>query len=100
MTRIELLGIDGAALTGEQSNRIRGCVAAAVSRRHRPLVEGLCDRLLEITPLARMFAQVEEELTRGDVAVLAIPAGPGKTTLATVLLGLRAPTAGTCRVDR
>ena len=71
MTRIELLGIDGAALTGEQSNRIRGCVAAAVSRRHRPLVEGLCDRLLEITPLARMFAQVEEELTRGDVAVLA-----------------------------
>lgn len=71
MGRIELIGIGGPALTGEQVGLIRGCVAAALSRRHRPLADGLCARLIEITPLARMLDQVEEALESGNVAVLA-----------------------------
>ena len=71
MGRIELIGISGPALTGDQTCLLRGCLAVAVSRRHRPLVEGLCARLIEITPLASMLDQVEEALASGNVAVLA-----------------------------
>ena len=71
MGRIELIGISGPALTGDQTCLLRGCLAVAVSRRHRPLVEGLCARLIEITPLASMLDQVEEALADGNVAVLA-----------------------------
>ena len=71
MSRIELIGVASPALGEQQSSLIRGCVAAAVSRRHRPLVEDLCPRLIEITPLTRMLDQVEAALAEGDVAVLA-----------------------------
>lgn len=71
MSQIELIGISGPALTGEQWALLRRCPAIAVSRRHRPLVAGLDSRLIAITPVAAMLTAVEEALTTGDVAILA-----------------------------
>jgi len=71
MSTIELIGISGPALTGEQWALVRRCGAVVVSRRHRPLVAGLDSRLIDIAPLATMLALVEAALASGDVAVLA-----------------------------
>lgn len=71
MSRIELIGINGARLTDEQRELVRHCAAVVVAGRHRPLVAALNPRLLEITPVATMLDQVAEVLTAGSVAVLA-----------------------------
>ena len=71
MSRIELIGISGPALTAEQWPLLRRCAAIAVSRRHHPLVAGLNCPLIDIAPLAAMQIRVEEALGSGDVAVLA-----------------------------
>lgn len=71
MSRIELIGISGPALTAEQWPLLRRCAAIAVSRRHHPLVAGLNCPLIDIAPLAAMQIRVEEALDSGDVAVLA-----------------------------
>jgi precorrin-6B C5,15-methyltransferase / cobalt-precorrin-6B C5,C15-methyltransferase len=71
MSRIELIGINGAMLTDAQRELVRHCAAVVVSRRHRPLVAALHPRLLDITPVATMLDQVAEVLTSGSVAVLA-----------------------------
>ncbi|MBM9537052.1 precorrin-6y C5,15-methyltransferase (decarboxylating) subunit CbiE [Desulfobulbus alkaliphilus] len=71
MSRIELIGINGTMLTDEQRGLVRHCAAVVVSRRHRPLVDGLNPRLLDITPVAAMLDQVAGALTSGTVAVLA-----------------------------
>ena len=71
MSRIELIGVAAPMLGSDQAELLRGCLAAVVSRRHRPLVQGCCSRLIEMTPLDRMLDQVEVALAEGDVAVLA-----------------------------
>ena len=65
MSRIELIGISGPALTGEQWPLLRRCAAIVVSRRYRPLVAGLSCPLIDIAPLAAMLDQVEEALAGG-----------------------------------
>lgn len=86
MSRIELIGISGSALTGEQWALLRRCRAVAVSRRHQPLVADLGCRLIDIAPVAAMLTQVEQALETGDVAVLAsgdpLFYGIGRTLLA------------------
>jgi precorrin-6Y C5,15-methyltransferase (decarboxylating) len=71
MSRIELIGISGPALTGEQGELLHRCPAIVTSRRHRPLVADLHRRMIDIAPVAAMLAQVEEALQTGDVAILA-----------------------------
>lgn len=71
MSRIELIGISGPALTAEQWPILRRCVAVAASRRYRPLVEGLHCSLIDIAPLTAMLDKIEAALPTGDVAVLA-----------------------------
>ena len=71
MSQIELIGICGAALTGEQCALLRRCTAVVASRRHQPLLAGLGSRLIAIAPLEAMLSAVEEALGTGDVAVLA-----------------------------
>jgi len=71
MSRIELIGIGGPALTGVQWALLHRCPAVVVSRRHRPLVAGLDCQLIDIAPLAAMLTQVETALQSGDVAILA-----------------------------
>jgi precorrin-6Y C5,15-methyltransferase (decarboxylating) len=71
MSRIELIGISGPALTGEQWALLRRCKAIAVSRRHQTLVAGLSCRLIPIAPLPAMLNEVEASLGSGDVAILA-----------------------------
>lgn len=71
MSRIELIGISGPALTAEHWPVLRRCVAVAASRRYRPLVEGLGCPLIDIAPLPAMLDTTEAVLATGDVAVLA-----------------------------
>lgn len=71
MSRIELIGICGKGLNGEQWPLLRRCSAIVASRRHRPLVANLPAPIIEITPVAVMLDQVEAILATGDVAVLA-----------------------------
>jgi precorrin-6Y C5,15-methyltransferase (decarboxylating) len=71
MSQIELIGISGKALTGEQWPLLRRCAAIVTSRRHRRLVVSLSHPVIDIAPVAAMLAQVEEALASGDVAVLA-----------------------------
>ena len=71
MSRIELIGICGKGLNGEQWPMLRRCSAIVASRRHRPLVADLPAPIIEITPVAAMLDQVEAILASGDVAVLA-----------------------------
>ncbi len=71
MSRIELIGIDGPALTGKHWSLLRRCAAIVVSRRHRPLVTGLGSPLIDIAPLVAMLNRVKEILPTGDVAILA-----------------------------
>lgn len=71
MPQIELIGISGQGLCGEQWPKLRRCVAIVVSRRQRALVAGLDRPLIEVTPVAAMLASVEKALEQGDVAVLA-----------------------------
>lgn len=71
MSRIELIGISGKGLNGEQWPLLRRCNAIVASRRHRPLVANLPAPIIDITPVAAMLDQVEAILATGDVAVLA-----------------------------
>jgi precorrin-6Y C5,15-methyltransferase (decarboxylating) len=71
MSRIELIGISGKALSNEQWPILRRCRAIVAARRHRPLVASLLHPLIDITPVNAMLRQVDEALTGGDVAVLA-----------------------------
>ena len=71
MSRIELIGISGPALTSEQWPLLRRCAAVVVSRRYRPLAAELNCPLIDIAPLPAMLIQMEEALASGDVAVLA-----------------------------
>lgn len=71
MPQIELIGICGQGLSGEQWPKLRRCVAIVVSRRQRALVAGLDRPLIDVAPVAAMLASVEEALAAGDVAVLA-----------------------------
>nr|WP_321466024.1 precorrin-6y C5,15-methyltransferase (decarboxylating) subunit CbiE [uncultured Desulfobulbus sp.] len=71
MSRIELIGISGQSLSSEQWPLLRRCTTIAVSRRHRPLLNGLLHPLIDIAPVAAMINQVEAALRDGDVAVLA-----------------------------
>ena len=71
MPQIELIGISGQGLSGEQWPKLRRCVAIVVSRRHRELVATLDRPLIDVAPVAAMLAEVEAALAKGDVAVLA-----------------------------
>jgi len=71
MSRIELIGISGKALTAEQWPLLRRCAAIVASRRHRSLVAGLLHPVIDIAPVEAMLNRVEEALLAGDVAVLA-----------------------------
>jgi len=71
MSRIELIGISGKALSAEHWPLLRRCAAIVASRRHRPLVASLLHPLIDIAPVPAMLARVEEALGTGDVAVLA-----------------------------
>ncbi|WP_051553440.1 precorrin-6y C5,15-methyltransferase (decarboxylating) subunit CbiE [Desulfobulbus elongatus] len=71
MSRIELIGISGTAFTAEQWPLLRRCAAIVASRRHRFLVAGLPQPVIDITPVAAMLDKVAEVLASGDVAILA-----------------------------
>ena len=71
MSQIELIGLSGPGLSGEQWPMLRRCRTIVVSRRHRSLVAGLACALIDIAPVAAMLDQVGVALPAGDVAVLA-----------------------------
>ena len=72
MSRIELIGISGPALAPEHGALVRGCAAIVASRRHRALVAGLPQPVLDIAPVAAMLDRVADILDGGgDVAILA-----------------------------
>lgn len=71
MSQIELIGINGNAVSGEQRALLQGCCAVVASRRLRFLVDNHKLLMIDISPVSAMLTQVEAVLTSGDVAVLA-----------------------------
>jgi precorrin-6Y C5,15-methyltransferase (decarboxylating) len=71
MSRIELIGVSGQSLTAEQWPILRRCATIILSRRHRPLVNGLICPMIDISPVAEMIPKLAEALKGGDVALLA-----------------------------
>ena len=71
MFDIHLLGVARGKLDPDAVDRIATCAAVVASRRHLELVHGLAPKIIAMAPLGEMLDTLEDELKRGEVAVLA-----------------------------
>ena len=71
MSRIELVGVSGTTLAPEQWPLLRDCTAIVASRRHRFLIAGLPQEVIDIAPIETMLNRIEAILANGgNVGVL------------------------------
>ncbi len=71
MFRIEIIGTDAPELSQKQRELLDGCAAVVASKRHKRMLGDSPLPAIPVAPIKEMVERVQEQLKKGNVAVLA-----------------------------